>query len=164
MVPRAQEPSASGTAVRRTDGPEATEALGEALAPALEAGDLVALIGPLGSGKTRFVAGLARGLAARARVRSPSFTLLHEYRGRLPLFHADLYRLEPRDVPDLGLEEALEQGPLAVEWGDRLPAELLADALALEFTLVSERERDIAARGSGPRGRALLEAWRALRP
>lgn len=161
---RAQEPSASGTDSRRTRGAEATEALGAALAPALEAGDLVALIGPLGSGKTRFVAGLARGLAARSRVRSPSFTLLHEYRGRLPLFHADLYRLEPRDVPDLGLEEALDQGPLAVEWGDRLPPALLADALVLEFRLVSELERDITARGSGPRGRVLLEAWRELEP
>jgi tRNA threonylcarbamoyladenosine biosynthesis protein TsaE len=152
----------AGEAPRRTQSPEATEALGRALAPALRTGDLIALHGPLGSGKTRFVAGLALGLDARARVRSPSFTLLHEYRGRLPLFHADLYRLEPRDVPGLGLEEALEQGPLAVEWGERLPPAMLADALAIRFELVSENERALHASGRGPRGLELLEAWRRL--
>ncbi len=148
--------------VRRTASVEETEALGAALAPALEAGDLIVLRGPLGAGKTRLVAGLARGIGAPGRVRSPSFTLLHEYRGRLPLFHADLYRLETRDVPGLGLEEALEQGPLAVEWGDRLPADLLADALFVEFTLDSEHERTLRASAAGPRGQALLEAWRRL--
>jgi len=147
---------------RRTESPEATERLGESLAPHLATGDLVALHGPLGAGKTRFVAGLARGLGARGRVRSPSFTLLHEYPGRVPLFHADLYRLEPREVEGLGLEEALDQGALVVEWAERLPAADLRDALSLTFELVAETARRVTASGSGARGGALLAAWRTL--
>ena len=157
-----RDASEAGAGVRRTSAVEETERLGERLAAALEIGDRLLLLGPLGAGKTRFVAGLARGLDSRSRVRSPSFTLLHEYRGRLPLFHADLYRLEERDVAGLGLEEALERGVLAVEWGDRLPPELRSDALALEFELVSASERRVSARAEGPRGRALLEAWRKI--
>jgi tRNA threonylcarbamoyladenosine biosynthesis protein TsaE len=95
-VSRGAEPAADERSVRRTRSVEETEALGEALAPALQAGDVVVLQGPLGGGKTRLVAGIVRGLGATGRARSPSFTLLHEYQGRLTLFHADLYRLEPR--------------------------------------------------------------------
>jgi tRNA threonylcarbamoyladenosine biosynthesis protein TsaE len=156
-----RERSESAT-VRRTGGVEETERLGEALAASLAPGDRIVLLGHLGCGKTRFAAGLARGLGAPSRVRSPSFTLLHEYHGRITLFHADLYRLDPRDVPGLGLEEAAERGVLAVEWGDRLPEGLRADALTLEFELVSENEREIAASASGPRSRVVLEAWRAI--
>jgi tRNA threonylcarbamoyladenosine biosynthesis protein TsaE len=161
VLPVGERPEATAEA-RRTSSAEETERLGEALARSLEIGDRLVLLGPLGSGKTRFVAGLARGLSAGARVRSPSFTLLHEYHGRLPLFHADLYRLESRDVAGLGLEEALERGVLVVEWGDRLPASFREDALTLEFELISDRERRMSARGDGPRGRALLAAWRSL--
>ena len=155
-------PSAAAAEARLTDSPEATERLGEAFATHLAAGDLVVLSGPLGAGKTRFVAGLARGLGAAGRVRSPSFTLLHEYAGRLPLFHADLYRLETREVSGLGLDEALERGALVVEWGERLPEPDRADALVLTFELASERERRITAGSAGPRGAALLAAWRGL--
>src|SRR5438046_887525 len=96
-----------------------TERLGETLAPRLEPGDLVALDGPLGAGKTRFVIGLARGLAARARVRSPTFTLVNEYHGRIPLMHVDLYRLAPAEVAGLALAEALADAALVVEWADK---------------------------------------------
>jgi len=150
--------------LRRTDSPEATERLGERLAAALATGDLLVLSGPLGAGKTCFVAGLARGLAAKARVRSPSFILIHEYRGRELLLHLDLYRIETAEVDALGLEELLERGVLVVEWGEKLPAALRGDALTLEFEVVSAAARTIAARASGGRGAALLEAWRALEP
>jgi len=90
---------------RVTDSEAATEALGAAFAAGLEAGDVIVLTGPLGAGKTRFVAGMARGLEARSRVRSPSFTLINEYRGDRLLLHLDLYRLEPREAEGLGLEE-----------------------------------------------------------
>jgi len=139
---------------------EETERLGASLAPHLAAGDLVALSGPLGAGKTRFVAGLARGLGYAARVRSPTFTLLHEYPGALPLFHADLYRLEARDVPGLGLDEALERGPLVVEWAERLPASYLGDALFVELEVASETTRRLTVSAAGTRGSALLDAWR----
>ena len=116
----------AGAYTLSSGSPDETERLGESLSPLLAAGDVVALMGPLGAGKTRFVAGLARGLGYAARVRSPTFTLLHEYSGPLPLFHSDLYRLETRDVSGLGLEEALDRGPLVVEWAERLPSPLLA--------------------------------------
>jgi tRNA threonylcarbamoyladenosine biosynthesis protein TsaE len=148
---------------RLTASPEATEALGAALAPALGVGDLVLLIGRLGAGKTRFVVGLARGLGARGRVRSPAFTLVHEYAGgRALLFHLDLYRLESHETTGLGLEEMRERGILVVEWGDRLPAAVRTEALELTFTPEGESHRSIAARGDGTRGLELLEHWRAI--
>ena len=156
------DPTAAPAERRRTRSAEETERLGAALAPALVPGDVIVLRGPLGAGKTRFVAGIARGIGAPARVRSPSFTLVNEYRGDRLLLHLDLYRLEPEDVAALGLEERLEEAVLAVEWGEKLPPRLRRDALTLAFEIVSERERAIAATGAGPRGCALAEAWRGM--
>jgi tRNA threonylcarbamoyladenosine biosynthesis protein TsaE len=137
-----------------------TERLGERLAPALEPGDVVALRGPLGAGKTRLVAGIARGLGVPGRVRSPSFTLVQELHGRIPLAHLDLYRLEPHDVPGLGLDETLERAAAVVEWGERLPAELLAEALDVAIEPGSGDVRRIVATASHRRAAALLAAWR----
>ena len=145
-----------------SDSPEATEALGEALAPALETGDLVVLSGPLGAGKTRFVAGLARGMGAKGRVRSPSFTLINEYRaGERLLLHIDLYRIDAVDVDALGLEEALERGVLVVEWGEKLPSSLRREALAIAFGVTGELQRTLTAGASGATAAARLVAWRA---
>jgi len=147
----------------RSGSVAATEALGEALAPLLETGDVLALSGPLGAGKTRFVAGLARGLACAARVRSPSFTLVNEYRGRLVLLHLDLYRVDPPAAEALGIDEESERGVLVAEWGEKLPASLLERALTIEFELASESERTLTARAApgrlAARARALLEGW-----
>jgi len=145
-----------------SDSAEATERLGEALAPALAIGDVLALEGPLGAGKTRFVTGLARSLSPAARVRSPSFTLVNEYTGRVTLIHADLYRVEPGEVGSLGLAELAERGALAVEWGGKLPDRLAAGALRLDFELLSESERAISASARVGRGLVLLAAWRAI--
>lgn len=153
--------AAAAQAVCRSDSVAATEALGAALAPALAIGDVIVLSGPLGSGKTRFVAGLARGLAAAARVRSPSFTLVTEYHGRILLLHADLYRLEPGEAVGLGLEESLERGALAAEWGEKLPADLREEALEVVFEIGSETGRRLTARATAGRGLALREAFRA---
>ena len=106
-----------------TDSEEQTSAAGEAIASALSAGDVLLLDGELGAGKTAFVRGLARGLGLQAdEVTSPTFTLIQEYRAPgsgVVLYHADLYRLAPREVDDLGLGELSEDGVLAVEWPDR---------------------------------------------
>jgi tRNA threonylcarbamoyladenosine biosynthesis protein TsaE len=99
-----------------------TEAAAERLAQRLVAGDVLLLEGPLGSGKTTFVRGLARGLGVTAQVASPTFQLVRVYPGRLPLAHADLYRLDDPApaLADLGLEELVEQGVAVIEWGDRI--------------------------------------------
>ena len=103
-----------------TGGEEETAAVGERLARSLGAGDVVLLYGELGAGKTAFVRGMARGLAAPSEeVTSPTFTLIQEYRGRVPLFHVDLYRLETHEVEDLGLDELAAEGVMAVEWAGR---------------------------------------------
>jgi tRNA threonylcarbamoyladenosine biosynthesis protein TsaE len=103
---------------------EETAGVARRLAATLSAGDTVLLFGDLGAGKTAFVRGLAEGLGIDAgEVTSPTFTLVQEYRsGRLPLVHADLYRLEdPREIDDLGLEELAAGGVLAIEWAEKLP-------------------------------------------
>ena len=111
-------------AVHVSDSEAGTIAVARGLAADLRAGDVILLSGNLGAGKTAFVRGLAEGLGiAPAEVSSPTFTLLHEYRGgRLTLYHADLYRVDDRGADDLGLDE-LTGGVLAVEWPDRLTHE-----------------------------------------
>ncbi len=151
----------SGT-TRRTHSVAETEALGAALAPALAAGDVVALTGELGAGKTRFVSGLVRALVPGAHVRSPSFTLVNEYPGTPGIFHLDLYRLRTGEVDGLGLEEYADRGALVVEWGERLPGAWLEQALRLAFTAGEGDERTIEARALGGRGAELLAAWTAL--
>jgi len=101
-----------------------TGTVGRLLARTLRPDTIVLLSGDLGAGKTAFVRGMAEGLGIDPQeVSSPTFTLIQEYRGgRLPLFHIDLYRLQPREVDDLGLDEiACSGGVMAIEWPDRLP-------------------------------------------
>ena len=110
-----------------THSEEETTTVGRELAAALSAGDVLLLYGDLGAGKTAFVRGLAEGLGVpREEVSSPTFTLIQEYRGgRLTLFHVDLYRIDdPREFDELGLDEIAEDGVLAIEWAEKLPARL----------------------------------------
>lgn len=102
--------------------PAETEAFGEALAKRLRPGDVVAFTGSLGMGKTALTRGLARGLGCRARVTSPTFTIVNEYDGGVPLFHFDLYRLSSADeLYDIGWDDYLERGGVcAVEWSERV--------------------------------------------
>jgi tRNA threonylcarbamoyladenosine biosynthesis protein TsaE len=115
---------ASRETARTTTSEAETAAVGRDFARALPAGAVVLLSGDLGAGKTAFVRGMAEGLGIDPGVvTSPTFTLVQEYRGgRLPLFHADLYRLQSIEVDDLGLDEiAMSGGVTAIEWPDRLP-------------------------------------------
>ena len=131
-----------------TASEEETSAAGERLAARLRAGDVVLLFGDLGAGKTAFVRGIARGLGAPAdEVSSPTFTLIQEYQGEaLTLHHVDLYRLEPIEIADLGLDELISSGAIvAVEWADRWP-DRPTDAVEVGLTPAGERERIIEIR------------------
>jgi tRNA threonylcarbamoyladenosine biosynthesis protein TsaE len=104
---------------------EETSAAGERLAASLRPGDVVLLYGDLGAGKTAFVRGMARGIGANPdEVSSPTFTIVQEYAGRdVTLYHVDLYRLEPAEVEDLGLDELVSaDGIVAIEWAARWPS------------------------------------------
>lgn len=127
-----------------SDSEDQTRRLGEGLASQLRPGDVVALTGQVGSGKTTFVQGLAAGLGVPGgRVASPSFVLVREYRGRVPLYHADLFRLEGlTDTGTVGLEEYFEAGGVTViEWANRVPEVLPEDHLEIEFDLSGPSER-----------------------
>lgn len=112
----------------------------------MQAGDVLLLAGELGSGKTVFVRGLARGAGYGGDVLSPTFQLLRLYPGRLPLAHVDLYRLaDPREIGDLGLEEILDSGAAAIEWGDRLA---WPSAACLQIEVLGAARRLLTLRGA----------------
>lgn len=130
---------------RITRSEEETVAVAREFASTLSAGDVVLLSGNLGAGKTAFVRGLAEGLGIDPDdVSSPTFTIVHEYRGgRLALYHADLYRLERAATEDIGLEEmGVKDGVLAVEWPDRL-THAMPGARAVRLELVDDTTRRI---------------------
>ncbi|MEO6461757.1 MAG: tRNA (adenosine(37)-N6)-threonylcarbamoyltransferase complex ATPase subunit type 1 TsaE [Candidatus Eisenbacteria bacterium] len=147
-----------------------TSRFAEALGARLENGDLILLEGDLGAGKTTFVQGLARGMGLAAAVKSPTYTLVHEYRGSAGpgLGHVDLYRMAPgRDLSDLGLDDLLARGAVAVEWGGRL---LAGQPNALLLTLGAPgpdddpERRELSLEPRGERGGRLYKdavAWLA---
>jgi tRNA threonylcarbamoyladenosine biosynthesis protein TsaE len=146
--------------------PEATRRLAAALARALDAGLVLALVGPLGSGKTVFAKGLAEGLGLDPRrVASPSFVIASEYPlpGAGPLrrlVHVDLFRVRSADeLESSGLADWLEPGALvAVEWGDRFPEVLPEDRLEIRFS--GEVGRDLEVRALGPEAERAAARWR----
>lgn len=128
-----------------THSEEETHSVAWDFAAGLKAGDVVLLSGHLGAGKTAFVRGLAAGLGIDPDdVSSPTFTLVHEYRGgRLALYHADLYRLEKTATDDLGLEEmGVTDGVLAIEWPDRL-THAMPNAIPVNIEITGETTRRI---------------------
>jgi tRNA threonylcarbamoyladenosine biosynthesis protein TsaE len=140
---------------------EQTRRLGEAVASVLGHGDVVALAGDLGAGKTTFVQGAAAALGVIQHVVSPTFTLVREYQGRVPVHHVDVYRLERiNDVLDVGFEEMLENGVTFVEWGDAVEALLPASSLMVRLTVPEDQadpdRRLVAVAARGP-------AWDARR-
>jgi len=146
----------------RLESEEETLLVAARLAQHLRSGDLIGLEGDLGAGKTTFVRGLAHGLGIDAgRVRSPTFTLINEYSGgTLPLFHLDLYRLEPSAVDRVALREYLYgDGVCAVEWIERLGED--PPRLSVSLAYIGEQERTLVVRAVGVRYERLLapEVW-----
>jgi len=152
-------------------GPDDTRRFAWAIAPLLREGDVLALVGPLGAGKTLLVEALFRAFGVRDYVRSPSFTLINEYSARIPLYHMDLYRLEsPEDLEDIGFDEYLRgEGIVAVEWADRALSSLPPEHILIELHLVPGDETARVARIAGPGTRAqefvteVRRVWRSLR-
>lgn len=139
--------------------PAATRDLGERLARVARPGDLLGLIGDLGAGKTQFAKGFAAGLGVTATVNSPSFVLMAEYAGRLPLFHLDLYRLSgPTDVMTGGLlDDRQAEGVTLVEWAERLAEALPARRLDVRIDGTGDAPRTITLSTSDPDHRRYLE-------
>jgi tRNA threonylcarbamoyladenosine biosynthesis protein TsaE len=125
---------------------EAAQAFGESWAAGLAGGEIIALHGVLGAGKTQLTKGLARGLGFRGDVTSPSFTIVHEYRGgRLPVYHIDLYRIRnEKEAIDIGLDEYLPgDGVTVIEWPERIASILPPRTQHWELEVVSLTERVI---------------------
>ncbi|HEV3031015.1 MAG TPA: tRNA (adenosine(37)-N6)-threonylcarbamoyltransferase complex ATPase subunit type 1 TsaE [Polyangia bacterium] len=153
--------------VIRAETAEAMEALGERLGRALGPGDVVSLAGPLGAGKTTFVQGLARGAGVppERHVASPTFALVNEHPGRVPLVHADLYRItHAAELLELGLDDAFDRAAVAIEWLDRFPDAAPADRIELTIAIEPDGARLVSLAGRGPRGAALVRALAADAP
>lgn len=127
--------------------PDQTRIAAADFARTLTAGSVVKLIGDLGSGKTEFVKGIAKGLNCESLVTSPTFTLVHEYHGgRLPLFHMDLYRLNHEaELDDIGFEDYLRTGGVcAVEWADKFADRMPRNSAEIVLTILENNTRRIA--------------------
>lgn len=147
----------------RTNSPDETLALGNALARQMSGGMVIALVGPLGAGKTLLVKGIAAANAGGpCEVTSPTFTLVQEYPGRLTIFHLDVYRLaSPKDPLLLALDEMVRPDSIAVvEWADRVRTSLNHDTLWISIISVGESVRSFSFHADGPKSLSCLDALR----
>jgi len=145
--------------VVETADPPATRALGERLGRVARPGDVIAVTGDLGAGKTELAKGFGVGLDVAEVISSPSFVLMAEHPGRIPFFHLDLYRLDGPDEAVLGglLDEREGDGVTLVEWADRLRDELPAGRLDVAIEILPGERRRVVLRASDARHRAYLE-------
>jgi len=135
--------------VIETKSREETLLLGEKIGKALKNNSIVALIGDLGAGKTTLIQGIAKGLKVDNWVTSPTFTIINEFKGRLDLYHVDLYRIErPEDIEDIALEEYFSKnGVTVIEWADKIKELLPERSIMINMDHISENERKIDIRG-----------------
>ncbi len=139
-----------------------THRLGQRLGQFLAAGDIVALSGDLGTGKTELTRGIAAGAGASGAVTSPTFTFIHLYRGGVPIYHVDLYRIEaPRELDDLGLEDVLrESAVVIIEWAEKAGRYLPREHLGIGLRVAEgETARELEFRATGRRYEQLLQAF-----
>ncbi len=146
-----------------THGPEETQELGKRLGATAQVGDLILLEGGLGAGKTTLAQGIAWGAGVTGYAHSPTFVIVHEYAGRIPLYHVDLYRIEEGDLEahDLGIEDMLADGACMVEWSEKAPAVFTADPLHVVIAFgEGPDDRHITLTAPGPRYAAALTGLR----
>jgi tRNA threonylcarbamoyladenosine biosynthesis protein TsaE len=142
-----------------TSSPEQTWQIGQMLGSRLEPGDTVCLYGDLGAGKTSFAYGIALGLEVQEQyITSPTFTFVNEYKGRIPFYHIDLYRLKaPEELEGIGFEEYIDSdGATVIEWAERAEDELPEDRLSVYLNYVDEHSREIGFLAEGERYEKLL--------
>lgn len=146
-----------------TSSERETISLGRKLGGILSQGDVVGLVGELGSGKTRFAKGLALGLGVSSDtvITSPSFTLVNEYEGKSPFYHMDFYRLDNLpDVWSIGLEEYLNhEAVVAMEWADRWPGILPERTVMVKLVLMDDQRREITLSGQHPRSLEIIREF-----
>ena len=141
-----------------TKNEEELQSLGERLGYLLEKNDVLILTGELGAGKTTFTKGLAKGLQISQMIKSPTYTIVREYEGRMPLYHLDVYRIEG-DADSIDLDEFLfGSGVTVIEWGHLLGEALPADYLELEI-LKDGEGREVVFHAHGQRATELLQRW-----
>ena len=136
-----------------------TKAWGRRLGRKLRVGDVVGLVGPLGAGKTTLTQGIAEGMqiSAHRHVASPTFALVNEHPGRVPLLHADLYRINsPAEVAELGLDEAFDRTAAVIEWIDRIPAAAPVDHLRVTIAIAADGARHLTLEAGGPGAERLV--------
>jgi len=150
----------SGRVVFQTKSASETIRLGKSIGSRLRPGDVVALVGELGAGKTQFIKGLAAGagVAKPTYVSSPSFTLINEYPGKVPFYHIDLFRLESqKEAEGLGLEDYFQgAGITAIEWADKIPSLLPVEMLSIHMLYTGKNTRSIEIIGKGKRYEELV--------
>ncbi|NEU32164.1 tRNA (adenosine(37)-N6)-threonylcarbamoyltransferase complex ATPase subunit type 1 TsaE [bacterium LRH843] len=140
-----------------TESPEETKNLAERLGQIVQPGDVITLEGDLGAGKTSFTKGLAVGLGVKRVVNSPTFTIIKEYNGRIPLYHMDVYRLE-EGGEDLGLDEYFYgEGVSVIEWASMISSQLPEDRLEIFINRLGDTTRNITIRSTGVRSSALCK-------
>jgi tRNA threonylcarbamoyladenosine biosynthesis protein TsaE len=149
---------------------EETRNLAERLArTVLRPGDLIVLAGDLGAGKTAFAQGIGRGLDVTQRVVSPTFTIVREYEGKIPMVHVDVYRLDRlQELHDLGFDELFDESVTLIEWGDVIGALLPPDRLEIRLEAAEENERWVSVTMHGrswqARSRQIADVWAAFPP
>lgn len=150
--------------VFETKSTSETIRIGKRIGSLLQPGDVVALVGELGTGKTQFIKGIAAGVQVGnpTYISSPSFTLINEYRGKTPFYHIDLFRLKTeKEVEELGLEEYFgSEGITAVEWADRIPSLLPRELIWIKIYYIGKQTRSIEIVGQGKRYEVIIDEFK----
>ncbi len=151
---------ASQQLIIETHSPEETVELGRKLGERLAAGDTIALIGPLGAGKTQLTRGIAAGIGSTGRVTSPTFKLVNEYDGRVRVYHLDAYRLHGADeLVALGCDEFFDgDGAAVVEWADLVAEALPDDRVRVDIAITGAASRQLTFSPTGPKAEHLIDA------